>query len=70
MEKRAVVVGNFIKGAYNCGRVCGVVLWVGKNHIRIQQYDERYGSFIPRDRTINVTRGRISEVFESIQTAS
>jgi len=57
-----IKIGDFIKGSYKYGCICGIVLKVNKSVVVIQEYNGFYNTYTKTENIVNVTKNRISEI--------
>jgi hypothetical protein len=54
-----IKVGDFIRGSYKCGCICGVVTQVKKSIVVIKKCKQNYNNYTLTDTLYNVTKSRI-----------
>jgi len=57
-----IKVGDFIKGSYKWGCICGVVTEIKKSKVVIKECNQYYNVYTLTDLFVNVTKSRISIV--------
>ena len=62
MTTTDIKIGDFIKGSYKFGCICGVVKSVKKSIVIINQCDPNYNEYTLTNRTVNITKSRISQI--------
>ena len=62
MKATDLKVGDFVKGKYKYGCVCGVIESIAKNHVVIKKYQEWYSKYSETNSSLNLTISRIHEV--------
>ena len=62
MTTNKIEIGDFIKGSYKFGCVCGIVTEVHKSIVIIKKCDAYYNEYTITDKMVNVTKSRINQV--------
>ena len=57
-----IKIGDFVKGSYKCGCICGVVVDVKKSIVIIKKCNQHYNEYTLTEKLVNVTKSRIREV--------
>ena len=57
-----IKIGDFIKGSYKFGCICGVVKEIKKSIVVIKQCNPHYNEYILTNILVNVTKSRISKI--------
>ena len=65
-----IKVGDFINASYKYGCVSGIIIKIFKNHVVVSQHQQYYNYYKDLKISLNVTKKRISEVNNPINTYS
>jgi len=57
-----IKIGDFIKGSYKFGCICGVVTEIKKSIVVIKQCNPYYNEYTLTTILVNVTKSRISKI--------
>ena len=57
-----IKIGDFIKGSYKFGCICGVVTEIKKSIVVIKQCTPYYNEYTLTTNLVNVTKSRISNI--------
>jgi hypothetical protein len=57
-----IKIGDFIKGEYKFGCICGIVTEIKKSIVVIQQCNPYYNEYTLTTNLVNVTKSRISKI--------
>jgi hypothetical protein len=57
-----IKIGDFVKGSYKFGCICGVVVDVKKSIVIIKKCNQHYNEYTLTEKLVNVTKSRIREV--------
>lgn len=57
-----IKIGDFIKGSYKFGCICGVVIDVKKSIVIIKKCNQNYSEYTLTEKLVNITKSRITEV--------
>jgi len=57
-----IKIGDFIKGSYKFGCICGIVTEIKKSIVVIKQCNPYYNEYTLTTNLVNVTKSRISKI--------
>ena len=57
-----IKIGDFIKGSYKFGCICGIVIEIKKSIVVIKQCNAYYNEYTLTNNLVNVTKSRISKI--------
>lgn len=57
-----IKIGDFIKGSYKFGCICGVVVDIKKSIVIIKNCNQHYNEYTLTEKLVNVTKNRINQV--------
>jgi len=57
-----IKIGDFVKGSYKFGCICGVVVDAKKSIVIIKKCNQNYNEYTLTEKLVNVTKSRITEV--------
>ena len=57
-----IQIGDFIKGSYKFGCICGIVTDIKKSIVVIKQCNPYYNEYTLTNNLVNVTKSRISAI--------
>lgn len=59
MTTQEIKIGNFVKGKYKYGCICGIVVKINKSTVVIQEYQGYYNTYTKTEKLVNLTKSRI-----------
>ncbi len=57
-----IEIGDFIKGSYKFGCICGIAVDVKKSTVVIKECRPHYNEYTVTNRLVNVTKSRINQI--------
>lgn len=62
MTTQEIKIGDFVKGSYKYGCVCGIVKKINKKNVVVSRHREYYNEYTNLNIDLNITIARITEI--------
>ena len=62
MTTQQIKIGDFIKGSYKFGCICGIVTEIKKSIVVVKECNSYYDEYALTDNLVNVTKSRIYKI--------